>query len=304
MDEAIDKMRGAPGSPITLTISRPAVTDPITVTIVRDVIKINPIQYSAEGDVGWIKIKTFESEQTSDYLKQAVEDLKTAIGPDLKGFILDLRNNPGGLLDEATAISDAFLEQGAIVIVKGRSPSDVERISAKPGDVTGGKPLVVLVNGGSASASEIVAGALQDYGRATIMGTRTFGKGSVQTIIPLGSHGALRLTTARYYTPSGRSIQATGIEPDYTVVPDLPADLKPQLSLLEGEAGLRGHLKNGSAPERRGSIAYVPKEKDKDVQLKAAIDFLHGIAPASPKDLAEHARAGQPNPEPATTHGG
>jgi carboxyl-terminal processing protease len=278
LNEAVEKMRGPVDSPITLTILRKGVGAPIQAKVVRDIIRVNPVKYSAEGDVGWIKIKTFQSEHTYEYMKQAVDDMKKTIGPKLKGYVIDLRNNPGGLLDQAIAVSDAFLEKGAIVLTKGRNAGESNRANAKPGDITDGKPVVVLINGGSASASEIVAGALQDHKRASVIGTRSFGKGSVQTMIPLGANGGLRLTTARYYTPSGRSIQATGISPDYAVEPELPDDLKQQMAAFapKGEASLRGHLKNDSAPEAAGSLAYVPKDKDKDVQLKAAIDLLHG----------------------------
>jgi carboxyl-terminal processing protease len=293
LNEAVEKMRGPVDSPITLTIIRKGVNTPIQTKVVRDVIRINPVKYSAEGDVGWIKIKTFQSERTYEYMKQAVEDLKKTIGPKLKGFVVDLRNNPGGLLDQAIAVSDAYLDKGSIVLTKGRNAAESSRANAKRGDITGGKPLVVLINGGSASASEIVAGALQDHKRASVIGTRSFGKGSVQTMIPLGAHGGLRLTTARYYTPSGRSIQATGISPDYVVEPVLPADLKAQMAAFapKGEASLRGHLKNDSAPEAKGSISYVPKEKEKDVQLKAAIDLLHGKKPETVKKKVENAAA-------------
>jgi carboxyl-terminal processing protease len=278
LNEAVEKMRGPVDSPITLTIIRKGVAAPMQKKVVRDIVRINPIKYSVEGDVGWIKIKTFQSEHTYEYMKQAVDDIKKQVGPNLKGYIIDLRNNPGGLLDQAIAVSDAFLDKGVIVLTKGRNASETQRASAKPGDITDGKPIVVLLNGGSASASEIVAGALQDHKRAELVGTRSFGKGSVQTMIPLGANGGLRLTTARYYTPSGRSIQATGISPDYMVEPELPDDLKQQMAAFapKGEASLRGHLKNDSAPEASGSISYVPKEKEKDVQLKAAIDLLHG----------------------------
>ena len=293
MDQTIERMRGPVGSPITLTIARKGVAHPIDVKVVRDIIKINPVKYSVEGDVGWIKIKSFENEHTADYLQQAVEDIKKTVGPSLKGYIIDLRNNPGGLLDQAIAISDAFLDRGVIVITKGRNANDVERATAKPGDVTDGKPLVVLINGGSASASEIVAGALQDYKRAQLVGTRSFGKGSVQTLIPLPNNGALRLTTARYYTPSGRSIQATGIEPDFVVEPELPADLKVLAAApREAESQLPGHLKNGSAQEESGSLSYVPKDKEKDNQLKAAIDLLHGKTPAGPVNGLQRVQAG------------
>ncbi|MGC2342316.1 MAG: S41 family peptidase, partial [Methyloceanibacter sp.] len=225
LQEAVEKMRGPVHAPITLTIVRKGVDKPFEVTMVRDVIHIRPVKYSAENDVGYIQITSF-NEQTTGDLEDAVKHLKKEIGPNLKGYLLDLRNNPGGLLDQAISVSDDFLDEGAIVITKSRNLEETQRTNARLGDITDGKKLVVLINGGSASASEIVAGALQDHRRATIVGTRSFGKGSVQTIIPLGSNGALRLTTARYYTPSGRSIQAKGIEPDTVVHEDLPADVK------------------------------------------------------------------------------
>jgi carboxyl-terminal processing protease len=293
MDAAVEKMRGPVGSPITLTIARKGVMKPITVKIVRDIIRVNPVQYSVEGDVGWIKVKSFENEHTTEYLQQAVQDIQKVLGPDVSGYVLDLRNNPGGLLDQAISLSDAFLDHGVIVITKGRGISDIDRAEATPGDITDGKPLVVLLNGGSASASEVVAGALQDHKRAQIVGTRSFGKGSVQTLIPLANKGAIRLTTARYFTPSGRSIQATGIEPDYIVEPEIPADLKMQFALLpfESEAQLRGHLKNAESQESGGSVSYVPKEKEKDTQLKAAIALLHGQLPLTGKKAIDQARA-------------
>ena len=204
----------------------------------------------AEGDdVGYIRITQF-NEQTTDGLKKAINDLNGQLGADkLKGYVVDLRNNPGGLLDQAISVSDAFLDQGEIVSTRGRNAEETQRFNARPGDLTKGKPVIVLINGGSASASEIVAGALQDHKRATLLGTRSFGKGSVQTIIPLGAgNGALRLTTARYYTPSGRSIQAKGIEPDIEVLQDVPDELKARTD-TKGEASLRGHLK---AEGRRG----------------------------------------------------
>jgi carboxyl-terminal processing protease len=285
LQEAVEKMRGPVNSPITLTVVRKGVPDPFDVKVVRDIIHINPVKYNAEGDdVGYIKITTF-NEQTTDNLQKAVEDLKKQLGPKLKGYIIDLRNNPGGLLDQAISVSDDFLDQGAIVLTRGRNPEETQRSNARPGDITDGAKLVVLINGGSASASEIVAGALQDHHRATLVGTRSFGKGSVQTIIPLGSNGALRLTTARYYTPSGRSIQAQGIEPEAVVEEELPADLKKKAEFddTRGEADLRGHLKseyddaNGKPEEESGSSAYVPQDKDKDTQLKYALDLLRGI---------------------------
>ena len=293
MDAAVDRMRGPVGSPIVLTIARNGVPKPITVKVVRDVIRVNPVQYSVEGDVGWIKVKSFENEHTTEYLEQAVADIRKVLGSKVAGYVLDLRNNPGGLLDQAIALSDAFLDRGVIVVTRGRNPADVDRAEAQPGDITDGKPLVVLINGGSASASEVVAGALQDHQRAQLVGTRSFGKGSVQTMIPLPNKGAIRLTTARYYTPSGRSIQATGIEPDYVVEPELPPDLKLQFAMLpfEAESQLRGHLKNAGAEESGGSISYVPREKEKDVQLKAAIAVLHGEIPQTGKKAIDQARA-------------
>src|ERR1700746_3927839 len=218
---------------------------PIDVTIVRDVIRVKSVRSHNEGDdVGYIRITQF-SEQTTDGLKKAISDLTSQLGADkMQGSVIDLRNNPGGLLDQAISVSDAFLDKGEIVSTRGRNAEETLRRSAHPGDLTKGKPLIVLVNGGSASASEIVAGALQDHKRATLVGTRSFGKGSVQTIIPLGSgNGALRLTTARYYTPSGKSIQAKGIVPDIEVLQDVPDELKSRTD-TKGEASLRGHLKN------------------------------------------------------------
>jgi carboxyl-terminal processing protease len=283
LQEAVEKMRGPVNSPITLTIVRKGVDEPFDVKVVRDVIHINPVKYNAEGDdVGYIRVTTF-NEQTTENLEKAVADLKKQLGPNLKGYILDLRNNPGGLLDQAISVSDDFLDQGAIVLTRGRNLEETQRSNARPGDITDGKKMVVLINGGSASASEIVAGALQDHHRATLVGTRSFGKGSVQTIIPLGSNGALRLTTARYYTPSGRSIQAQGIEPEAVVQEELPEDLKKKIEAegTRGEADLRGHLKRedekGNEKEESGSSAYVPEDKDKDTQLKYALDLIRGI---------------------------
>ncbi len=282
LQEAVEKMRGPVNAPITLTIVRKGVDDPFDVKMVRDVIHIKPVKYNAEDDVGYIHITSFNEQTTAD-LQKAVEDLKKEIGPKLKGYIIDLRNNPGGLLDQAISVSDAFLDQGAIVITKGRNLEETQRSNARPGDITDGKKLVVLINGGSASASEIVAGALQDHHRATIVGTRSFGKGSVQTIIPLGSNGALRLTTARYYTPSGHSIQAKGIEPEVVVEEDLPDDLKKAAENTEGEINLRGHLKGEDEDSKSkdkdegGSSSYVPSEKDKDTQLRYGLDLLRGI---------------------------
>ena len=281
MSAAGDRMRGPVGSHATLTIARNGGIGQIKVEVVREIIRVDPVQYSIEGDVGWIKVRSFESRYTAEHVRWAVQDIKKVLGAKVSGYVLDLRNNPGGLLDEAIAVADAFLDGGAIVITKGRDSSDIYRADAKPGDLTEGKPLVVLINGGSASASEIVAGALQDNNRATLLGTRSYGKGSVQTLIPLMNKGAMRLTTARYYTPSGRSIQAVGIEPDYDLKPEIPQNLKLELAALplESEAQLSGHLKNDEVQERSGGSTYVPKEKSMDDQLNAAVALIHAQLP-------------------------
>jgi len=290
LNQAVDKMRGPVNSPVKLKITRKESKDPIEVVLNRDVIKIKPVRSRAEGgDIGYVRLTQF-NEQTYDGLRSAIDKLNTEIGADkLKGYVLDLRNNPGGLLDQAVAVSDAFLDRGEIVSTRGRNPDETQRFSAKAGDLAKGKPVVVLVNGGSASASEIVAGALQDHKRATVLGTRSFGKGSVQSIIPLGGSGALRLTTARYYTPSGRSIQAKGIEPDQEVLQEVPDELKGK-DETKGEAGLKGHLKQKDVEERGGSSAYVPPDPAKDKQLIAAFDYLRGIQKG-----ASNAKAPVPN---------
>src|SRR3954449_4013393 len=277
LNQAVEKMRGPVNTKIKLTIMRKGQDKPIEVSITRDVIRVRSVRSRVEGDdIGFIRISQF-NEQTSEGLKKAITDITTQVGKDkLKGYVLDLRNNPGGLLDQAISVSDAFLERGEIVSTRGRNADETQRYNARGGDLTKGKPVVVLVNGGSASASEIVAGALQDHKRATIVGTRSFGKGSVQTIIPLGSgNGALRLTTARYYTPSGKSIQAKGIVPDIEVLQDVPDELKSRTD-TKGEASLRGHLKN-DGDEKTGSQSYVPPDAKDDKALKTAADLLHGI---------------------------
>jgi carboxyl-terminal processing protease len=273
---------------IKLTIMRKGAEKPIEVTIVRDIIHVKSVRSHSEGaDVGYIRVTQF-SEQTTDGLKQAINDLNSQLGADkIKGYILDLRNNPGGLLDQAISVSETFLEKGEIVSTRGRKPEETQRFNAQHGAMIKGKPLIVLINGGSASASEIVAGALQDQKRATLIGTRSFGKGSVQTIIPLGGgNGALRLTTARYFTPSGRSIQATGITPDIEVLQDVPDNMKAQID-TKGEASLRGHLKAEGA-EQTGSQSYVPPDESEDKAIKMALDLLRGTAtnaafPPNPK---------------------
>ncbi len=279
LNEAVDKMRGAINTPITLTVQREGVEAPFDVKLIRAEITIQAVRSRAEDQVGYLRISSF-SEQTYDGLKAGIDKLIDEIGKDaIRGYIVDLRNNPGGLLDQAIAVTDAFLDRGEVVSTRGRHADETQRYNARAGDLTDGKPVIVLVNGGSASASEIVAGALQDHRRATIVGTRTFGKGSVQTIIPLGSNGALRLTTARYYTPSGTSIQAHGIDPDIEIVQELPPDLAEQITRPpEGESALRGHLTgDDSEDERSGSLAYVPADPKDDQQLNYALDLLREL---------------------------
>jgi carboxyl-terminal processing protease len=278
LNQAVDKMRGPVNTKIKLTIMRKGADKPIDVTIMRDVIRVKSVRSHPEGaDIGYIRITQF-NEQTTDGLKQAINDLNSQLGAEkVKGWIVDLRNNPGGLLDQAISVSDTFLDKGEIVSTRGRNPEETQRFNARPGDMTKNKPVILLINGGSASASEIVAGALQDHKRATLVGTRSFGKGSVQTIIPLGAgNGALRLTTARYYTPSGRSIQAKGITPDIEVQQDVPADLKGQTD-SKGEASLRGHLK-AEGGEETGSQSYVPPDEKDDKALQMSLDLLRGTA--------------------------
>ncbi len=283
LQQAVEKMRGPIGTKIKLTIRRET-QEPFQVTITRAKIKITPIKARIEEkDIGYIRITSF-NEQTTRGLRRGFTRIAKEVKGGLKGLVVDLRNNPGGLLKEAVSVSDAFLDKGEIVSTRGRDPSHGQRWNASKGDIAGGLPMVVLVNGGSASASEIVAGALQDHRRAIILGTKSFGKGSVQTIIPLPGHGALRLTTQLYYTPSGRSIQAKGIEPDIEVK---------QLRLervsdeeQRREKDLRGALGNGGGGEEKGKepekkpedSATKPEEKVVDYQLTRAIGILRGIA--------------------------
>jgi len=284
LQQAVEKMRGPVNTQVHLKILRKDKS--VDVTLTRETIHVRSVTSHREGDdVGYIRISQFNA-QVADELRKAIANLQAGDPDKLKGYILDLRNNPGGLLDQAVAVSNAFLNRGEIVSLRGREADDAQRFDAKPmpGDLIKGKPLIVLVNGGSASASEIVAGALQDQKRATIIGTRSFGKGSVQTIIPLGSgNGALRLTTARYYTPSGRSIQALGISPDIEVLQDVPAEVQGR-SDMTSEAKLRGHLK-ATGTEETGSQAYVPPDPKNDKALHVALDLLRGIKTA-PADKA------------------
>ena len=293
--DAIEKMRGPVNKSITLTILRKGRV-PYNVRIVRRVIRIKSVSYKAKGDVGYVHVSSF-SEHTPVELINAILSLKKQIGPKLAGYVLDLRDDPGGLLDAAIAVSDDFLERGAIVTTRGRASDASERANATPGDITQGKRLVVLINGGSASASEIVAGALQDHRRATLVGTRSFGKGSVQTIIPLDGGGALRLTTARYYTPSGRSIQAEGIEPDVVIEEPTPTAASDKSSPTDGgEASLRGHLRpsgNATTEEKDGSSSYVPSSESEDTQLNYALQLLRNTQESSATQASRtHAKPG------------
>src|SRR6201991_2791650 len=295
LNQAVEKMRGPVNTKIRLKIIRKGEANPIEVTLVRDNIRVRSVRARVEqDDIAYIRVTTF-NEQTTEGLKREINNLTNQIGADkLKGFIIDLRNNPGGLLEEAVTVSDAFLERGEIVSTRGRNAEETQRRTAHAGDLTKGKPVIVLVNGGSASASEIVAGALQDHKRATLVGTRSFGKGSVQTIIPLGSgNGALRLTTARYYTPSGKSIQAKGIEPDIQILEKVPADLKGK-DTTEGEASLKGHLK-GEGQEETGSQSYIPPDAKNNKALNTALDLIRGIQKNSASPPNSNSRAPVPN---------
>jgi carboxyl-terminal processing protease len=277
LTEAVEKMRGLVNTPIKLTILREGADAPLEITIVRDIIKVKAVKFRVENDVGYMKITSF-TEKTYDDLQKAIEQIKAQVPAEkLKGYVLDLRLNPGGLLDQAVSVSDTFLDRGEIVSTRGRESRDISRFDARPGDMIDGKPLIVLVNGGSASASEIVAGALQDHRRAAVLGSQSFGKGSVQTIIPLAENGALRLTTALYYTPAGKSIQGKGITPDILVDQPLPEELQGR-DVSRGESDLKGHIKGAEESEKgSGSAAYVPPDPKDDVQLAYALDLLRGV---------------------------
>jgi carboxyl-terminal processing protease len=277
--QAVDKMRGPVDSVIVITVARRGADKPLKISITRAIIKIQSVRFRAEEDVAYVRITSF-NEQTEAGIEKAMTKLRADLGDKYIGMVLDLRNNPGGLLDQAIAVSDAFLDQGEIVSTRGRRNEDTTRYNANRGDLAAGKPIIVLVNGGSASASEIVAGALQDHRRALVLGTKSFGKGSVQTIIPLGSHGAMRLTTARYYTPSGNSIQAKGIVPDI-VVEQARIESLEQTS-RRSEADLRGHLENDNGDE---DAAVKDEDEDEakedapqDYQLARALDLLRGLS--------------------------
>ena len=307
LGEAVDKMRGKVGTSIKLVIRRAGVAEPIKITLVRDTIKIESVKHKIFGNVGYIRITMF-SQNTDSGLNKAIDDIKKKLGDKLAGYVIDLRNDPGGLLDQAIAVSDDFIDKGEIVSTRGRHESDTKRDNATPGDIANGLPMVVLINGGSASASEIVAGALQDHKRAILLGTRSFGKGSVQTVIPVPGNGAIRLTTARYFTPSGRSIQAKGIDPDIVVEPAKIQSLKNDTI---HESDLPGALKNpneASQPvtttpedatkpdadklpavkiDSKGQLDKTktqvqnqnpPDDEAQDYQLQRGLDLLNGIS--------------------------
>jgi len=270
-NEAIDKLRGAPGSNVTVAIQRQDNKKPLDVALVRAIVSVDEVTWRREGTIGYVRVPGF-NEKTADGLEKAVRDLKKQIGPALQGYVLDLRNNPGGLVDQAVKVSDDFLDAGEIVSIRGRSAENVQRFSAREGDISGGKLIVVLINAGTASASEIVSGALQDNKRATIIGMTSYGKGSVQTNLPLGvGMGALHLTTGRYYTPSGHSIQARGIVPDIQVA-------QGDETAASKEANLRKHLAGEAAAEQISApvIKPDPKKTYDDFQLSYAKDLLRG----------------------------
>ncbi len=309
LQEAVNKMRGAAGTKIDLTVARQGAGEPIHLTLTRAVIRVESVKWRAEGKVGYIRIAKF-NERTQDGLNRAVSELKKQIGPDLQGWVIDLRNNPGGLLEQAVSVADSFLDSGEIVSTRARDPEDTQKIDATPGDITDGKPLVVLINVGSASASEIVAGALQDHHRAIVLGVKSFGKGSVQTVVPLPGYGAMKLTTARYYTPSGRSIQAEGITPDIEVQPAKVEVIDESKGFNLRESSLPGALDNdhpapdhgattppATAPATTEPPASKPEgtapgtdpakpaanlrpgelAPEEDFQLTRALDLIHGL---------------------------
>ncbi|MFQ3456642.1 S41 family peptidase [Bradyrhizobium sp. UFLA01-814] len=297
LDQAVNKMKGAPNSSIRLKIIRKDADKPIEVSITREIIRVRPVKYHVEGgDIGYIRITSF-NEQTTEGLRKAIGDIQKQVPQDkLAGYVVDLRNNPGGLLDQAVSVTSTLMQRGEVVSTRGRNPEETQRFTAHGGDMTKGKPLVVLINGGSASASEIVAGALHDHKRATLIGTRSFGKGSVQTIIPLGTgNGALALTTARYFTPSGHSIQALGIKPDIEALQDVPDEFKTR-SEIKGEASMRGHL-SAEGAEQTGSQSYVPPDEKNDKALAAAFNQLRGVTVNADAKNAD-TKAAQKRPVP------
>ncbi len=297
LDQAVDLMRGPVGSEIVITVVRENIAEPFDVSIIRDTIQLIAVRARTEQDTIVLRVTTF-NDQTFRNLKQELEDKIEELGglDAVNGIVLDLRNNPGGLLTQAIRVSDAFLDKGEIVSTRGRNPRDGDRFNAEPGDLVEGKPIVVLINSGSASASEIVAGALQDHRRAIVVGTKSFGKGSVQTVMPLRGDGAMRLTTSRYYTPSGRSIQALGVSPDIIVQQPtrFPGEVEEEETRRpsRSEADLRGRLNNDSLSEdevrqieeERERVEQTARLREEDYQLAYAIDILKGLAAMTPRD--------------------
>ena len=299
LNDAVELMRGPVGSEIIITIAREGESEPFDVSIIRDTIKLTAVRTRLEGNTAVLRVTTFNDQTYPNLADGLAKEIEAAGGMDkINGVVLDLRNNPGGLLTQAIKVSDAFLEKGEIVSTRGRNPEDGDRYNAEAGDLINGKPIVVLINGGSASASEIVAGALQDHRRAIVVGTKSFGKGSVQTVLPVRGDGAMRLTTARYYTPSGRSIQALGVSPDIIVQqprrkPEAEAEeeagTKPR---TRSEADLRGSLNNDSLTEDqirqikedRSKAEEAAKLREEDYQLAYAIDILKGLSTLGPKE--------------------
>ncbi len=297
LDDAVGKMRGPVGAEIVITVVREGEGEPFDVSIIRDTIELQAVRARTQGDTVVLRVTTFNDKTTPNLTEKLAEEVEALGGMDnVNGFVVDLRNNPGGLLTQAIRVSDAFLEEGEIVSTRGRNPEEGDRFNATPGDLAQGKPIVVLINGGSASASEIVAGALQDHRRAIVVGTKSFGKGSVQTIMPLQGEGAMRLTTARYYTPSGRSIQALGVSPDIVVEqprrqPNEDEQDEPARA-GRSEADLRGSLNNDSLTE--DEIRQIEEDRDRaeasaelredDYQLAYAIDILKGLSALGSKE--------------------
>ncbi|WP_109465163.1 S41 family peptidase [Albibacillus kandeliae] len=299
LDKAVDLMRGPVGSEIVITVVRKGEDEPFDVSIIRDTIKLTAVRARTEGHTVVLRITTFNDQTTPNLEAGLKEEIEKAGGIDnVDGVVLDLRNNPGGLLTQAIKVADEFLESGEIVSTRGRNPEDGERFNATPGDMINGKPMVVLINGGSASASEIVAGALKDHRRAIVVGTKSFGKGSVQTVMPLRGDGAMRLTTARYYTPSGRSIQNLGVSPDIVVeqprkvAANEDEEPKSAVPRLRSEADLRGSLSNDSLSEdevrqieeERAKAEAAAQLRDEDYQLAYAVDILKGLSAIAPRD--------------------
>ena len=299
LDEAVDRMRGPVGSEIVITVVREGETEPFDVSIIRDTIELQAVRTRSQGNAVVLRVTTFNDKTTPNLVTKLEEEVEALGGMEnVDGFVLDLRNNPGGLLTQAIRVSDAFLEEGEIVSTRGRDPADGDRFNATPGDLAEGKPIVVLINGGSASASEIVAGALQDHRRAIVVGTKSFGKGSVQTVMPLRGASAMRLTTARYYTPSGRSIQALGVSPDIVVEQPRRAPASEEEDEARSTAGqrsesdLRGSLDNDSLTddqirqieEDRAKAEAAAALREEDYQLAYAIDILKGLNALGPTE--------------------